>query len=998
MENTIILEIYEKRHAKGVATMWSESREGWPPGFLGASEFTAESVEMEELSSGKLFTVLALDGDRVVGFCRTTPYGGEPDAAYVALVNVVPDLHGKKIGKRLLLDAVERTAERGYYRIDLHTWPANLKAMPLYKKTGFFWVPDTMVYMQNYMPFLIGRPEFKEFLDGESWYDSFERELAVEPDEQKTASGREVFKYRFVIKDRSFEAVFDRRGRILCGINAPGVTASIEREVGKIFFGREVSINLAGDSLPDRIDIKSHEYLSAPSSVTLDNATSGFKIVHEPVEVPVPERDRSPRVSALIPGKIPVELGLGIRAEEPVSLLSPPVRRIRQGQGVLELDLKKLTDADSVTVLTSLNGEKLQEQKFKLDESVFQRIRIPLPELPNGVYELALRFKLFDQCGAEEKLILVSGPFTGIPESRITRKSAVIIGRDISIEVASTGAWTSVWGHSMDDKPSNLGGLRLYAGPPYWNSDLPHQLYDFKLDGNVVKASTVWSARPGMVHECSFSLDPAGFIRASSIVRNGSDSVQKIRFSAVWGGGQTFTPGTDAIPLKEGVYTGSRIYNQIPDWTEDLPKIVDELGAPWLALSGSDISLIAYFPDWSNLRYDRPETEEIRIKPGECAESPVLKLLFSDGNFDCLFRRATSLGWELGETEKRFSFLNHNITPVMRNGAEVKLSHRLLGKRKAAITLDGEVFSEGSVSKESSISAAISGSGFSEIGLVMAERKTVYPVLILPETVESTKLIEDDGILVLQNERMKAFLDPTEFGHVFSLKLDDVEFLMSSHPGPSDFAWEKPWFGGIIPRVNTSGEKPFKLDTLKPEWSKFELETNGLAEKGWELRWKIDHKKYGSLNLTWRVSMFPGIPVIRTRFCPEALHETYLGGEFDVRGFLSPGGEHENAVFSSKIEPLLRQGRKHAGSWSFVGDWARVETPGKGFVEAYSLEKGVFFSEDYAEHGCHLSVFSTHDKKNIVEMLWLFGSSENDDRLSKIFRKHLGEKGAHLYS
>ncbi|MCK5064616.1 MAG: GNAT family N-acetyltransferase [Candidatus Fermentibacteraceae bacterium] len=992
MKKNIILEIYESHHAQTVATMWAESREGWPPGFLGASEFTAESVEMEEQSSGKLFTVLALEGDRVVGFCRTTPYGGEPDAAYVALVNVVPDLHGKKIGKRLLLDAVERTAEKGYYRIDLHTWPANLKAMPLYKKTGFFWVPDTMVYMQNYMPFMIGRPEFREFLDGESWYDVFERELEGEPDEQRTVSGREIFKYRFVIKDRFFEAVFDRRGRILSGINAPGLIASIEREEGKIFFGREIGITLAGDSLPFNIDMKSHEYLSAPSSVTLDEATSGFFVVHEPVAVPVPERDRSPRVSAVIPGENSLEIGLGIRAEEPVSLLSPPVRRIRQDQSELELDLKILADVDSVTVLTSLNGENFQEKKFVLEESIFQRIRIPLPELSGGVHELAIRFKLFDQCGAEEILILVCGPFTGIPESRITRKSAVIIGRDISVEVARTGAWAAIWGRSMDDRPSRLGGFRLYAGPPYWNSDLPHQLYDFKLDGNVIHASTVWPTRPGMKHESWFRLDHAGFIAAGNSVSNGTDSIQKIKFMTTWGGGHLFESQCDAIPFKNGIYTGRRIYNQIPDYEEDLPRKVDDLGAPWFAISGENRSMMVYFAGWSGIHYNKPETPEIVIEPGDAIESPVFKMLVLDGDFDCLFRGAQSLGWELGETEKRFGFFKHNITPVMRDGAEVQLSHHLLGKRKAAITLDGKVLSEGPVLKGTSISAEITGHGFHDVGLVLAEREIIYPVKIIPEAEKSIELTEDDGILTLSNGRMKALIDPTEFGHVFSLKLDDVEFLMSSHPGPSDFAWEKPWFGGIIPRVNASGEKPFRLDTLKPEWSKFELETDGLTEHGWELSWTIDHKRYGSLLLIWRVSMLPGVPVIRTTFCPEALHEAYLGGEFDVRGFLSPGGEHENAVLSYQNEPLLRQGRKHAGSWSCVGDWARVETPEEGFVEVYSLKKGLLFSEDYAEHGCHLTVFSSHDKKNEVEMLWLFGASEDDDRLSKIFRKHLGSR------
>ena len=127
----IRFEVYKKLNAEAVATMWSESREGWPPGFLGASEFTAESVEMEENSSGKLYTVLAIDGERIVGYCRTTPYGGEHDAAYVALLNVVPDLHGKKIGKKLLLDAVRRTAEDGFYRVDLHTWPVSYTHLTL---------------------------------------------------------------------------------------------------------------------------------------------------------------------------------------------------------------------------------------------------------------------------------------------------------------------------------------------------------------------------------------------------------------------------------------------------------------------------------------------------------------------------------------------------------------------------------------------------------------------------------------------------------------------------------------------------------------------------------------------------------------------------------------------------------------------------------------------------------------------------------------------------
>ncbi len=121
------------------------------PGFFGPSKTTAATVAHEEKSSGALFTMLAFLGEEAVGYCRTRRYGGEPEASYVSMINVVPALQGRGIGKTLLLDAVKRSAEMGLYRIDLHTWPANMKAVPLYKKTGFFWVPDTKVYMQNYM-------------------------------------------------------------------------------------------------------------------------------------------------------------------------------------------------------------------------------------------------------------------------------------------------------------------------------------------------------------------------------------------------------------------------------------------------------------------------------------------------------------------------------------------------------------------------------------------------------------------------------------------------------------------------------------------------------------------------------------------------------------------------------------------------------------------------------------------------------------------------------
>ncbi|MCD4701106.1 MAG: GNAT family N-acetyltransferase [Candidatus Aegiribacteria sp.] len=971
--------------------MWSESRDGWPAGFLGASEFTPESIEMQENSSGKLFTVLAIEGDRVVGYCRTTPYGGEPDAAYVALLNVVTDLHGKKLGKKLLLDAVGRTADDGYYRIDLHTWPANLKAMPLYKKTGFFWVPDSMVYMQNYMPFLLGRTEFRDFLGDTDWYDSFVRELEVEPDEQRTETGREVFNYLFKIGDDSFRAEFDRRGRVLSSLHTPLLSASVRRNSGKIFCGKALRVSIEGNFLPQELQIESHKYLSAPESVTVQEASEGFDVIPQPVEVPVPDNDRSPRVSTVLPGAEPLSIGIGIKAEEPLSILSPSVRRITPGQKELALNIRRLADSDSFTLEARLAGEVFLNETYSLEDSIFQQVRIPLPGLSDGLNELSLTPFLNGNAGAEEKIILVHGPFTGTPEAALSRKRAVIIGKDITLGVSRIGAMGTILIPDVDDWEKVAGYIGMTVGPPYWNSDLPHQLYDISIKNEEIVAETIWPSRPGLKHELIYRLDPAGYVEVSSTILNESTSDQMIRFAARWGSGYPFAGGSWFIPLQKGILECRVVHNQIPDVSEDYPKDTAGLGAPWLAESSGEMTLSAWFPSWKRLQYGRPETEDIVIAPGKREHSLPFRVLLARGGLKELLSNARILGWDRGSALERTGFIDHNIDPVMGEGYELKLSHNLLGKRRGTIAINGTIAANGSINSDSSISAVIPEAGTAEISLGIAARDSVYPVRIISSTALPAELSEEDGILTISNSRMKALIDPTEFGHVYSLLLDGVEYLISSHPGPSDFAWEKPWFGGIHPRINDRN-RPFRLNSVECSWKEFETITGGLLERGWEICWAVDHKKYGSLHLTWRVSMLPETPVLKTLFRPEATHKAYLGGKFDIRGFLSPGGEHDKVILSAQSKPLLRQGREHAGAWFDVGRWGRVETPGKGFVEALSTSEGILFSEDFADSGCHLSIMNSLERKREIEVIWIFGNCEDDEALSRIYRTQLTGK------
>ena len=981
MNPLIVYRDFSDDDVDSIVRMWKESISGWPPGFFGASEISASSVAQEERSSGKLFTMLALMADRVVGFCRTTPYGGEPDASYVNIINVVPDMHGRGIGKALLLDSVSRSVEYGMKRIDLHTWPANMKAVPLYKKTGYFWVPETNVYMQNYMPFLLGKKEFLNFLGGEDWYNCFDRALLVEHDVEKTESGREIFRYVFNRNDEEFVAEFDRSGRVLSRMEYPGFSAGLTVDSGKQYFvGRSYKVTLSGSGFGTEnfsVDCGS----SMKCIKVLPDTTSV-----EPLPVRVTKTPYEPADSLIV--KIEssdLELGIGVNGVEKVTLQSPMVRFLSPGAGELELDLKKLAPVSSVLLSYAVDGGELYEKQIALASDLYQSHAVELPNMEQGVHTLSVRL---GETGYLETVVLVVGMCSGEPTILDTRKAAVIVGSDVVLTVARKGASTSMWSRGEGDRPRKLGRFFINAGPPVvWNSDLPKQTYSLELGNDHVTARTSWPSRPGMTHWVRVRLDPAGYAETCAGVDNGSDALQKVLFRADSSFSNVFLPKSDMIPLADGLMVEPRVYNQVPDWEEDLSPFVSGLAAPWTGVTGTGISIMNYFPGWTELEYDMPGTPEMDVAPGETFASLPFYMLYSEGGVKSLMLRASSLDWNTGNWTETIPFLGHNLAPLMASDTKISLSHPLHGEREARIDTDSKKICSGKVRQGISISGKLPGTGVVDVSMFLAKRSTVMPVYV----VEAGKIVDagrdDSGCLFLSNNRVKAHVDPCACGHVYSLKLDGVEYLLSSHPEPSEFAWEKPWFGGIHPRIMDRRENPYLLQNEMPKIEKYQRIVGGLTETGWRMTWLVDHKKYGSVRLDWSVGLVPGVPVLRTVLECAASSGAYLDGELDVRGFVQPGGSVADEILTGERFPGLIQGRDHAGAWADMGKWARA-CRGKSFVEVYTGEEGIFFGEDYGKDGCHFCLFCGHDRRRTLRITWLFGAVEEDEALALVYRAH----------
>jgi hypothetical protein len=187
--------------------------------------------EQRDLNTLATFIAWAPDpagpGEVAVGYCSLFEQPGDAAAAYVGVLSAHPDWHGRGIGRDLLKAALERTVALGYSRLDLHTWAGNLKAVPLYKKSGYFWAPETSVRMENYLPLVFRLAPAQVFFQAADWYRDFRRDLSLKPDEERRGK-LEVYSYTWEHGARRLQVVIDRRAQGVVAVETEDYAVSTE--------------------------------------------------------------------------------------------------------------------------------------------------------------------------------------------------------------------------------------------------------------------------------------------------------------------------------------------------------------------------------------------------------------------------------------------------------------------------------------------------------------------------------------------------------------------------------------------------------------------------------------------------------------------------------------------------------------------------------------------------------------------------------------------------
>ncbi|AYA74853.1 GNAT family N-acetyltransferase [Bacillus sp. Y1] len=210
VKNGIQIVSYQEGLAAGVAKMWNLSRDSWGGD---TRVMTEEQVKTKEANSENIELYLALDENEVVGYCGLSEYKEDTGSLYIPLLNVLPSYHGKKIGKMLVMKALEKTIELGWPRLDLYTWPGNTKAVPLYKKCGFFWEDrDDITHLMNFIPQVLNTPLLQPLFEKIDWYETSTRQIDVKPDGMKE-NGFTFYEYSWSSPETNAKVQFERTSR-----------------------------------------------------------------------------------------------------------------------------------------------------------------------------------------------------------------------------------------------------------------------------------------------------------------------------------------------------------------------------------------------------------------------------------------------------------------------------------------------------------------------------------------------------------------------------------------------------------------------------------------------------------------------------------------------------------------------------------------------------------------------------------------------------------------
>ncbi|WP_338543794.1 GNAT family N-acetyltransferase [Paenibacillus tundrae] len=892
-EFTISIVEYEPRYARSIADMWNASHESWGGD---NSLQTEQTILQEHHHSTHLHVFLALDGEEVVGYCSFSHYKEDQGALYIPLLNVRPDYHGYKIGKRLVLRAIEQTLKLGYPRLDLYTWPGNIKAVPTYKKSGFFWEKrDDTTHLMNLIPSVLQTEAVKPYFEQLDWYVDSVREILVEPDGRQER-GFDYFTYEWRKADVSLKMEYERTGRGLRRIETNDylIQATILHE-HKLPFGatyniRYEAVNKSGKPLTIEVKGVSNTDiqfdLQEARSVVGEEHIEGSFLVH-PIQREQDAFQTHPVVEAevLINGQA-ATFKLGIEPKFPVKVKAyAPERSLYIGDG-FELDFTVENEYDEDTVfafqIPSDDVLSFSQPDVQIQVPAKCRLTVPLTAqlLSYGIWHH--HFDVYHVSGEERSIVLsqeTSLVFTGIQSAfgGETENDWVISNGRYSVHLNKINNNVSIYEWKESTFTLNFPQLGL----PY--------VSEFK----KTRATRVTCRQEqGMVLEAEYELasSEVKLVQIIQLYSNGTISRHHIVEN------KSKTARDEPIFLKEGFHLGFGIsvipyedqfvdVRQGPDASNADYWQLDNVTENWIFTDVGESTRGITWPKDKQLIVDGRSfaiEHELHFPQGGRIETKPIRIALGTWNNWRDFRAFAQSNEAVEELESipQLQTKVNQGNPFLHGTLEVEISEQKNAFLEGEITLSTEKASTSTQKQYVSIDQALNRivtpmtwqygqeADLMSMHLNMetyeiTRARLVFPGLNHPvnyqldETEYGDVLTVSNGVLQFQASNTFA---PT----VFSLKHHGVEWLDSSYPEPGPKSWWNPWLGGISSEIHglsttsilgEEREANFIAleDNLGNAWSGIRMSVR--IQKNAKLRGLVLHHYYLTL---------PGVPVLAT--------------------------------------------------------------------------------------------------------------------------------------
>ena len=435
---------YNPEYASRIADMWNQSNDSWGGG---SNVRTTEQIIQQEATSDSLVVFLAILEDEVVGYCSLCEFRDDTGALYIQLLNVRPDCHGKGIGKMLVLRSVEETIHRGWKRLDLHTWGSNTKAVPLYKRCGFFWEErDDQVHLMNFIPQLLATEALQPYISNLDWYKDSTRSIVVAPDVHDD-NGFHKYTYSWKKDDHALRVELERRGRGISLIETDDYCIAAEVECAEPIIGRAYQVqyritNKSGSPLQvslrgksdqnikfdwqEAVDVQQEQLLTASFYVdTMDEEPNPYRTC--------PTVHAEMKINGL---SVDFRVGLIPRFPVKVSLKVPNLPYARNAWYTCYIDVENQydTQASCSFVLPHVPWMVLERDTFdvQLAPKGKASLQVPFQLLDYGFYECDLKIECTPELGDP---VQISRPIG----NAISGPGAMLLGENQDMRIAING-------------------------------------------------------------------------------------------------------------------------------------------------------------------------------------------------------------------------------------------------------------------------------------------------------------------------------------------------------------------------------------------------------------------------------------------------------------------------------------------------------------------------------------------------------------------------------